>query len=152
MDELERLRAKIKGLEAWLAGAIFFLVFLVIASTVTWNNMNEENEAAMETISELEDELGQARQEYNELEGVVQGMDEYIATLEEQVYFQVQENNAYSGGSTYSQSETQTITVYVTNTGSKYHKNGCQYLSQSKNAISLSDAKAAGYTACSRCY
>lgn len=31
-------------------------------------------------------------------------------------------------------------TVYVTNTGAKYHKSGCGYLSQSKIAISLSSA------------
>ena len=43
-------------------------------------------------------------------------------------------------------------TVYVTNTGSKYHRAGCQYLRKSKIPISLSDAKAQGYSACSRCY
>lgn len=53
---------------------------------------------------------------------------------------------------TTSSTDTQSITVYVTNTGSKYHMNGCQYLRQSQNAISLSSAKAAGYTPCSRCH
>lgn len=42
-------------------------------------------------------------------------------------------------------------TVYITNTGEKYHSDGCQYLSKSKIPISLSDAKARGYTPCSRC-
>ena len=42
-------------------------------------------------------------------------------------------------------------TVYVTKTGEKYDRNGCQYLSKSKRAIGLSDAKAAGYSPCSRC-
>jgi hypothetical protein len=42
-------------------------------------------------------------------------------------------------------------TVYVTKTGKKYHRSGCGYLSHSKRAIELSDAKAAGYTPCSRC-
>lgn len=51
-----------------------------------------------------------------------------------------------------SQSEPQSVAVYVTNTGVKYHMDGCQYLSKSKNAISLSSAKAAGYTPCSRCH
>lgn len=46
----------------------------------------------------------------------------------------------------------QDTTVYVTNTGSKYHKSGCQYLKESKIPISLSDAKAQGYTPCSKCY
>lgn len=43
-------------------------------------------------------------------------------------------------------------TVYITNTGTKYHRDGCGYLSKSKIAISLSDAKARGYTPCSRCW
>lgn len=42
-------------------------------------------------------------------------------------------------------------TVYVTDTGSKYHSAGCSYLSQSCIEISYSDAIDRGYTACSRC-
>lgn len=41
-------------------------------------------------------------------------------------------------------------TVYITNTGSKYHKSGCRYLRKSKIAISLTDAKKS-YDACSVC-
>jgi len=41
--------------------------------------------------------------------------------------------------------------VYVTKTGSKYHKAGCRYLSQSSIPIKLSDAIAQGYTPCSVC-
>lgn len=48
--------------------------------------------------------------------------------------------------------QTYSETVYVTNTGSKYHRAGCQYLRDSQIAIDLDDAIAAGYTACSRCY
>lgn len=42
-------------------------------------------------------------------------------------------------------------TVYVTNTGKKYHKSSCSYLSKSKISISLEDAKSSGYTPCKRC-
>ncbi len=41
--------------------------------------------------------------------------------------------------------------VYITTTGEKYHKSGCQYLSKSKIPIKLKDAKARSYTPCSRC-
>lgn len=41
--------------------------------------------------------------------------------------------------------------VYITKTGSKYHKAGCRYLSQSSIPIKLSDAIAQGYTPCSVC-
>ncbi len=43
------------------------------------------------------------------------------------------------------------ITVYVTRTGSKYHRDGCQYLRQSRITSSLEDAKRKGYAPCSRC-
>lgn len=42
--------------------------------------------------------------------------------------------------------------VYITDTGSKYHRYGCRYLSDSCIEISLSDAISNGYTACSACY
>ncbi|TXD67792.1 hypothetical protein [Aequorivita lipolytica] len=41
--------------------------------------------------------------------------------------------------------------VYITKTGTKYHKGTCHYLKKSKIEISKSDAKSAGYTACSVC-
>jgi len=44
----------------------------------------------------------------------------------------------------------QDVTVYVTKTGAKYHRDGCRYLSKSRIPISLSDAKN-GYGPCSVC-
>jgi len=41
--------------------------------------------------------------------------------------------------------------VYITRTGSKYHQGWCSYLSKSKIAITLEEAKAEGYTPCKRC-
>lgn len=49
------------------------------------------------------------------------------------------------------QQETKDITVYITKTGHKYHRAGCRYLSRSEIAITLSQAKAEGYTPCSVC-
>ena len=42
-------------------------------------------------------------------------------------------------------------TVYVTNSGSKYHRSGCRYLSKSSVPISRSEAVQQGYTACKVC-
>lgn len=58
-----------------------------------------------------------------------------------------------SGGTTVTSSTggSSGTTVYITRTGEKYHRSGCRYLSQSKIAISLADAKARGYTPCSVC-
>ena len=42
-------------------------------------------------------------------------------------------------------------TVYITDTGAKYHRGSCRYLQYSKYKISLKNAKAQGYTACKVC-
>lgn len=41
--------------------------------------------------------------------------------------------------------------VYVTKTGTKYHRNGCRFLSKSSTSIKLEDAKAKGYAPCGVC-
>ena len=45
----------------------------------------------------------------------------------------------------------QSVTVYITKTGKKYHRDGCRYLRQSRIPVALKDAKSNGYTACSVC-
>lgn len=63
--------------------------------------------------------------------------------------------NSYANSTpAYSDSESSysnNYTVYITATGNKYHSWGCQYLRNSCYSITLSDAIAQGYTACSRC-
>lgn len=55
------------------------------------------------------------------------------------------------GGSSTTTINAQAQTVYVTDTGTKFHRLGCQYLAQSSRAMSRSDAIAARYTACEVC-
>ncbi len=43
------------------------------------------------------------------------------------------------------------MTVYITNTGEKYHLDGCSSLSKSKISTSLESAKSRGYEPCKRC-
>ena len=43
------------------------------------------------------------------------------------------------------------VTVYITASGTKYHREGCTYLSESKIPITLEEAKAKGYGPCSVC-
>jgi len=54
-------------------------------------------------------------------------------------------------GNSGSQTQADDATVYMTNTGSKYHRADCRYLSKSKIPISLQDAKARGLQPCSAC-
>jgi len=42
-------------------------------------------------------------------------------------------------------------TVYITSSGKKYHRSGCQYLKKSCIEIKKSDAISEGYTPCSKC-
>ena len=48
--------------------------------------------------------------------------------------------------------EPQVEIVYITDTGSKYHRGSCRHLAKSKHEISLDDAIARGYTACGTCH
>jgi hypothetical protein len=41
--------------------------------------------------------------------------------------------------------------VYITNSGTKYHRAGCRYLKKSALDIELDAAKKAGYTPCKVC-
>lgn len=43
------------------------------------------------------------------------------------------------------------VTVYVTKTGKKYHSQDCQFLSKSKIALGLGEAKKRGFTPCRIC-
>lgn len=43
------------------------------------------------------------------------------------------------------------VTVYITETGEKYHSDDCSYLKNSKIPISKDDAISRDYTPCSRC-
>lgn len=42
-------------------------------------------------------------------------------------------------------------TIYITNTGEKYHTGSCRYLHSSKIQTTLAEAKADGYEACKVC-
>lgn len=152
MEEMEKLRRKAEELRGWLAVAVFFLVFLAIVSMVSHNNLSNENEALMEERATLEDKVESLTSDLNEYESYLEAKDNEIIRLQNIVDSMEESGSSYYGESAYLQSDTQSITVYVTNTGSKYHENGCQYLRESKIAISLSNAKAQGYDACSRCY
>lgn len=51
----------------------------------------------------------------------------------------------------YLNSTTLAQTVYITQTGSKYHPTLCDYLSISKISIDLSEAMSRGFRTCNRC-
>lgn len=62
-----------------------------------------------------------------------------------------QTTSVHQSSSSTPSTQTDSYTVYITDTGKKYHSSGCSYLKQSKNAIDKNSAISQGYTACSRC-
>lgn len=56
-----------------------------------------------------------------------------------------------SSQTTTNKQQSQTLTVFITRTGRKYHLNGCRYLSKSQLPIGLAAAKARGLGPCSVC-
>lgn len=48
-------------------------------------------------------------------------------------------------------SSTNSATVYITDTGEKYHRSRSSSLRKSKHANSISNARSQGYTTCARC-
>jgi hypothetical protein len=53
--------------------------------------------------------------------------------------------------STLNQKDQKEETVYITNTGEKYHRESCRHLAKSKIPIKKSDAISRGYEACKVC-
>jgi len=56
-----------------------------------------------------------------------------------------------SGPGAVAQTQNNELTVYITDTGKRYHLAACRHLDSSKHAISLGDAKRRGYTPCHVC-
>ena len=128
-------------------------------------NLETNNKALTEEKEQLTAKVNSA----DELQKTIDEKNNYILNLEAQVgtltaeksqleaqkgILEQQLSTASSKSSSSSSSATSkstSYTVYITNTGSKYHRSGCSYLRQSSNAIDKNSAISQGYTACSRC-
>lgn len=123
---------------------------LSVALTVEKNDeaiaaKQAEKAAAEEAQRQAEEAAAQEAQRQAEAAAEAQRQAEAAAEAQRQA-------DAAAAAQAQQQSQQNEETVYITNTGEKYHRDGCQYLSKSKHAISLSDAQARGYTPCSRCF
>lgn len=95
---------------------------------------DEADSDAEATIKQKENIINGLRSQINDLEGQVE-------TLTSSDYTESRIQNSNTG-----------ITVYITETGEKYHKHGCQYLRESRIVVNKSYAESKGYTPCSVCY
>lgn len=85
----------------------------------------------------------------NKKDNEISGLKDQIASYQssEDDY----NSDYYEDDETDESDDNNSYTVYVTDSGSKYHSAGCRYLWNSQNAIDINDAIAEGYTACSVC-
>lgn len=60
-------------------------------------------------------------------------------------------HQAVSGHEPVPRTQSNELTVYITDTGKRYHVSTCRYLASSKHSISLGNAKRRGYTPCKVC-
>ena len=122
--------------------------------SATVSRLTHENDTKDEKIEELEAQVSSLNKELDAAKGTTQSAASTSSSGSS--------SNSSSGTTTpvtlnedvgYDSTETRGAhTVYVTRTGSKYHESGCRYLSDSKIAMSLSDAQARGYSPCSVCH
>lgn len=105
-------------------------------------SINEENKKSIDELTTMRNNL---IDEKKELTDRCTQLENQIASL------QASKNSSSSSANSNSTTQKTSRTVYITNTGSKYHRSWCSYLRQSKKTISLNNAINKGYTACSRC-
>ena len=140
-------------------------------------DLENSNQVLTSENQQLTEKLNSASS-IDELQKAIDEKSQYILNLEAQVgnltaqkaqveaqngILQQQLNNVQKSSSTSSattnkstksttENNTDTSsTVYITDTGSKYHRGSCSYLRSSKHSISKNSAISQGYTACSRC-
>lgn len=119
---------------------------------------------SLSSIDDLQKTIDEKSQYILNLEAQVGNLTAEKARLEGQnAILQQQLSNTQKTSSTSSATENKTAksttqsnadtssTVYITDTGSKYHRGSCSYLKSSKHSINKNSAISQGYTACSRC-
>ena len=98
-----------------------------------------------EKNNELEKELNAVKEENQEL---ISSKNKSLSTS---TTTQTTATSASPSTATTNSGISNSYTVYVTKTGSKYHRDGCRYLSKSQIAKSKNDAISQRYTPCSVC-
>lgn len=125
-------------------------IISVIFCYQTYDLYTQKDELYAKTIRQerfietRDEDIAKLKEENKELQEQKTNLENEKTALEEQLATKTTAKKASTGTTT-------SYTVYVTNTGSKYHRSWCSYLRQSKNAIDKNTAISGGYTPCSRC-
>ncbi|BDF57836.1 hypothetical protein CE91St36_06530 [Christensenellaceae bacterium] len=129
------------------------------------SNMAEQLHALSVELQELKDENSRLSAELESANATIQELTAQNSDLSSQLTLKESELADLSAQKTASSSEKEAVsensssasgqsndtTVYITDTGAKYHRGSCSSLKKSKHAISLSEAKSSGYGACKKC-
>lgn len=127
---------------------------ITLSSCTDYKSQIEELQAANSvlntTISQLQSNISDLESDLSIANGTIAQKDKEISELNAKLseYTKNKTNNQKNTATTQNKS----VTVYITKTGSKYHKYNCSYLKHSRYSINLKDARSRGYTPCSRCY
>lgn len=121
--------------------------------------LNEEKDSAKQLLAEANSKIEELSTQNNDKDAEIKKLQSEIAEYEaskttasassetEDGQGKVSETNVTSQ----QESINNSYTVYITKTGSKYHRSGCRYLSKSQISIDKNDAISQGYSACSVC-
>lgn len=160
-SELEPISKNLTGKRA----LVFFVCVLLIVAVAlgislgnvsrSYSDLQSDYLASKQTINQLEiarkrlDNEVQKLTSYNEsLVNENINLGKTNDTLRSRI--ESMRNSSEPSQEYYSQDDP--AVVYITDTGTKYHRDGCQYLRRSKIPIYIQEAIDKGYTACSKCW
>lgn len=132
---------------SWWYALLLAVILAAVAGFVCWEYGQETGYEA--GYAEMQAKLQDIRETSYD-----QGYDDGYAARDLEEHYTIDWDKAEASAKEKDQQQYDAMseTVYITNTGEKYHRYGCQYLRKSQIAISLDDAISRGYTACSRCW
>lgn len=141
---------KKQGMPKWII--ISLITFAVVVLGSIGSNDSNTNLDNIETSALVN--TNQSVYKSNNNEEIID--NKVVGNVEEEKLAENTQNNTSVQPNNYtSQSkvitEEKNYTVYITKTGSKYHKSGCRYLKKSCIETTLRAAQAEGYDACSVC-
>lgn len=114
-------------------------------------NLENENKNLSEQVNTLQQTVTSLENEKNELKTQLQNLQQQKKSeTSKSTYSSNSKSTKSNSTQQNSQTNNSTETVYITNTGKKYHRSGCSYL-KSSTRINKSEAVKRGYTPCSRC-
>ena len=133
---------------------ITVLSIALIICGITFYSQNQTHQE----ISQIKSSLSDRDRKITKYERQIEELKKDVSSLKKKNKKLKKENKKLKGKTTSTKSKKttsisnkQSTIVYITATGSKYHRSWCSYLRQSKYSISKKNTINQGYTPCSRC-